>query len=194
MKLSCHRRIFAVLPFLVLAGACGARADGTLVSFSNFKSDALYEAWAANAKPAPVIQSTATNYAITATGYGVNWKYIGGKSSAAAGCTAIELDVTLAGPAAADGQLGPIVDLIDSDGTRNSYRWYGQTLGHHVLTLPLDAPTEVVKPGTAAGLNLAALQHLHLSVDPGQFGKAAPYTITFNSLRLTGSETAQAKP
>jgi len=150
-----------------------AAADVTIANFSNFKSDELYPSW----KSATVV-STDTNYVVTATGYGANYK----------------LDVTLSGPPTADGQLGPIVTLIDKDGTIYSYCWYGQTLGHHVLTMPIKSPTIIDKAGTVPGLDLANLQHLHLKLDPGQYGTSGSYTISWNKLRLIGGSSKAEKP
>jgi len=166
-----------------------AAADVTIANFSNFKSDELYPSW----KSATVV-STETNYAVIAIGYGANYKYIGYPAIDGTGCTNIELDVTLSGPPAADGQLGPIVTLIDKDGTIYSYCWYGQTLGHHVLTMPIKSPTIIDKAGTVPGLDLANLQHLHLKLDPGQYGTSGSYTISWNKLRLVGGSSKAEKP
>src|SRR6186997_428109 len=90
-----------------LAAAFGfvasAQADTVLTTFDDFFSGALYDSWAS---PNAVIESGTTNYVITATGYGSNWKYL---PVDGAGNTTIELTVTLSGAPAADGHLGPIV-------------------------------------------------------------------------------------
>ena len=189
MKTSFYR--FAVAALLLGVGLLdtAAAAEATIATFSNFTSDALYSSW----QSAKVVSSE-TNYSLTATGYGSNHKFIGQPPIDGAGCTRIELEVTLKGLAAADGQLGPIVTLIDGDGTAYSYRWYGQRLGHQVLTMPIHSPTVIEKPGTVPGLSLTNLQHLHLSLDPGQYGTAGPYTVTWSKLRLVGAKPAAPKP
>ena len=184
-----HRLVTIIALMGMMAIAHRADADVTITSFENFTSDNLYPSWNSKA-----VTSTPTNYIVTATGYGSNYKYIGSPAIDGTGCTQIELDVTLSGPPAANSELGPIVTLIDGDGTSYSYRWYGQTLGHHVLTMPVNSPTVVEKPGSVSGLDLAKLQHLHLSVDPGHFGKSGAYTIAWNKLRLIGGNSAPAKP
>jgi hypothetical protein len=94
------------------------------------------------------------------------------------------LTLSLSGPPAADGQLGPIVDLIDGDGTRYSYRWYGQTLGSHVLTSPVESPFSVEAAGATPGLDLNTLTHMHMQLDPGGFGVSGAYTVGWENLSL----------
>ena len=189
MKKLIHRIANASLILGSMTIVHRAAADATIANFSNFKSDELYTSW----KSATVV-STETNYVVTATGYGANYKYIGYPAIDGTGCTNIELDVTLSGPPAANGELGPIVTLIDKEGTTYSYCWYGQTLGHHVLTMPINSPTIIEKAGTVPGLDLANLQHLHLKLDPSHFGTSAAYTISWNKLRLVGGNAAAVKP
>jgi len=189
MKKLIRRIVTAGLMLGSMAIVGRAAADVTIANFSNFKSDELYPSW----KTATVV-STDTNYVITATGYGANYKYIGYPAIDGTGCTTIELDVTLSGPSAADGQLGPIVTLIDKDGTAYSYCWYGQTLGHHVLTMPVNSPTIIEKAGTVPGLDLANLQHMHLKLDPSHFGTSGAYTISWNKLLLVGGNSKTEKP
>lgn len=190
MKSNTYFRRLAVAGLLLgcIVAVHRVAADVTITDFSNFKSDALYPSW----KSATVV-STATNYSITATGYGSNYKYIGHPALDGSGCTDIELEVYLSGPTAADGQLGPIVTLIDGDGSAYSYRWYGQTMGHHVLTMPVQSPTVIEKPGTVPGLNLTNLLHLHMSLDPGQYGTTGDYTISWCKLRLIGGPATAVK-
>lgn len=171
-----------------LLAARSVQADATITSFDGFTSDDLYGSWNFAASPAPTIVSGATSYDVTATGYGSNYKYVGFPAIAGAGNTHIELRVNLSGPPAADGQLGPIVDLIDGDGTRNSYRWYGQTLGSHVLTSLVNAPFSVDAAGTTAGLDLNTLTHMHMQLDPGALGTSAAYTIQWQNLALVVPE------
>ena len=170
---------------LVVTAVCSiitsARADVTIASFDDFTSDALYDSWIS-----ATIDAGPTNYTIIATGYGSNYKFIGSPLIEGAGATTLRLDVTLSGPASAQGKLGPIVDLVDEDGTQYSYRWYGQSLGHRVLTMPIKAPTAVVTAGTTPGLSLTNLQHMHLQLDPGSFGTSGAYTVAWNDLSLTG--------
>ena len=163
-----------------LALVSSALGDTTITDFKNFTSDAVYASWAT-----ATINSTPTNYIITATGYGSNWKYIPANAS---GNTNVELTVDLSGPPAADGQLGPIVTLVDTAGVEYNYAWYGQTLGHHVLNMAVDSPT--FKGGTAGTLNLTNLNGIHMQLDPGGFGSSGAYTIAWDLLRLTGPSAA----
>jgi hypothetical protein len=165
---------------LLVAGV--VLADTPLTSFDNFFSDALYASWAA---PETVIVDGPTSYSITATGYGSNYKYLGIINGL--GETNVELTVTLAGPPVADGLLGPIISLVDGDGTYVNYAFFGQTLGQHVLNAPLSAPSWITAPGTTAGLDLTNIQHLHMQMDPGGFGTQGAYTVTWENLRLTGA-------
>jgi hypothetical protein len=170
---------------LALAGGLSlvssAMADANITTFDNFVSDALYPSWAL---PSATIVSGPTAYSVTAIGYGSNYKYIGAPVINGAGNTHLELTVTLSGPAAADGHLGPIIGLIDGDGTHVNYAWYGQLLGSHILTMPVDAPTWTAVPGTTPGLDLSTLTHMHMQLDPGGFGSSGAYTIAFENLSL----------
>jgi hypothetical protein len=80
--------------------------------------------------------------------------------------------------------LGPIIGLIDGDGTHHNYAWYGQTLGSHVLTTAMASPTWVAAPGTTPGFDLSTLTHMHMQLDPGGFGAAGAYTVEWQDLRL----------
>jgi hypothetical protein len=166
-----------------LVTASSALANTAITTFDDFWSDALYGSWAASAggieNPGP------TSYAITATGYGSNYKYIGVIDGT--GETTVELTVTISGPPAADGHIGPIISLVDGDGTFVNYAWYGQLLGQHTLTMPLASPTWQSAAGTTPGFDLATLTHMHMQVDPGGFGTAGAYTVTWENLRLTGA-------
>ncbi len=126
-----------------LFAADQARAETTITTFDNFTSDALYPSWAL---PSSTILSGPTSYSVTATGYGSNYKYIEDPSRLGAGNTHIELTTTLSGPPAADLHLGPIVTLIDTDGSRYNYAWYAQSLGPHVLTMAVESPSSIDAP------------------------------------------------
>lgn len=162
-----------------LAFASSSIAQVTITSFDNFTSDALYGSWST-----ATIVSGPTSYSITATGYGSNYKYIGFPVITGAGYLDLQLTVTLDGPAAADGELGPLVQLIDADGTHYHYRWYGQTLGSHVLTMPVESPSFVGAAGTTPGLDLNTLTHMHMELDPGGFGTSGAYTVEWQDLSL----------
>jgi len=164
-----------------LAIVSPAAADATITTFDNFVSDALYPSWAL---PSATIVSGPTAYSVTAIGYGSNYKYIEDPARNGAGNTHIQLSVTLSGPAGADGMLGPIITLIDTDGTRVNYAWFGQTLGSHVLTTAVDSPTWTDAPGAIPGLDLAGLQHMHMQLDPGGFGTSGFYTVSWENLSL----------
>ena len=174
---------FAAAMFSALAALNGAASADVLITsfeFGYFEND-LYDSWEA---PTATIDYGEESYSVTATGYGSNWTYIGGLGIQGAGNTHVKLDVTLEGPPAADGHLGPIITLVDADGTSNNYAWYGQLLGNHILTIPIASPTWTGAPGTTSGLDLNAIDHLHLQLDPGGFGAAGQYTVRWNELSL----------
>lgn len=160
-------------------------AATVITSFDSFTSDALYPSWAL---PTATIVSGPTSYSVTAVGYGSNYKYIGFPAITGAGNSHVQLTVALSGDPAADGLLGPIIDLIDEDGTRYSYRWYGQTLGNHVLTVPVESPSEIVDAGGTAGLNLNTLTHMHMQLDPSAY--SGQYTVEWQDLSLVVPEPA----
>lgn len=181
MRTLLTRAAWALTAALGLISAGGASAATTITTFDNFTSDALYPSWAL---PSSTIVSGPNSYSITATGYGSNYKYIGFPEILGAGNTHIELTVALSGPQAADGHLGPIVDVIDGDGTRYSFAWYGQNLGSHVLTMPVTSPTSIAAAGTTPGLDLNTLTHMHMQLDPGGFGSQGAYTVEWQNLQL----------
>jgi hypothetical protein len=164
----------------VLGLASSALADATISSFDNYTSDALYASWSS-----ATIVSGATNYSVTATNYGSNYKYIGFPAINGAGNTTVQLTVTLSGAPAADGKLGPLIQLIDGDGTTYAYRWYGQTLGHHVLTMPVNSPSAILAAGSTPGLDLTTLTHSHLELDPSSY--SGGYTVSWEDLSLVGA-------
>jgi hypothetical protein len=172
--------VTAFSALLTLSGA--ARADVLITTFDEeYFEDALYDSWKT---AATVITYGPESYSVTATGYGSNWTYIGEQAIQGADNTHVKLDVTLEGPPAADGHLGPIITLIDADGTANNYAWYGQLLGDNTLLLPIASPTWIGANGATAGLDLNAIEHLHLQLDPGGFGTQGPYTVRWNELSL----------
>ena len=171
--------LFAALSMTLLVGT--VQADALVTDFNNFNSDALFGSWGI-----ATVNSGTDSYSITATGYGSNYKYIEDAGRQGAGNTTIELSVTLSGPAAADGQLGPLVQLIDGDGSHYHYRWYGQTLGSHVLTRDVQSPDFIGAVGGTPGLDLNNLIHMHMELDPGGFGVSGAYTVSWENLALTG--------
>lgn len=180
MRLTLNRcGLAAALSMMLLTAT--AQADALITDFNNFVSDALYPSWAL---PSSTVVSGPNAYSITATGYGSNYKYIGFPEIHGAGSKYIELTATLSGPPAADGHLGPIVGLIDGDGTHVNFAWYGQLLGSHVLTMPVDSPTWTAAAGSTPGLDLNTLTHMHMQLDPGGFGTQGQYTIAWENLRL----------
>lgn len=168
---------------LCVAGAA-AQAQTLITDFSFFNSNALYASWAA---PEAVIDSGEQDYSITAAGYGSNYAYIGALGVFGAGNTHLELEVSLSGPPAADGKLGPIVTLVDGDSTRYNFAWYGQTLGDHILRAHVDAPTWVDAVGDVPGLDLDTLQHMHMQLDPSTFVAPDAYTVVWKNLALTAA-------
>lgn len=158
-----------------------ALADTPLATFDeNFAMDGLF-AWSD-----AIVESTANGYSIIDRGYGSGYKNITPNIDASDETT-IELTVRVSGQGAAANApvSGPIVSLVDTDGTFYNFAWYGRTTGRHVLTAPLSSPTSVQAPGSTPGLNLAALDFFHLQDDPGDF--AGTYTIVFERLRLIGA-------
>ena len=167
----------ALSAMVTLNGA--AKADTLITTFDeNYFENALYASWTTAS-----IEYGPDSYSVTATGYGSNWTYIGDPRIMGAGNTHIKLDVTLEGPPEADGLLGPIVTLVDADGTRNNYAWFGQLLGNHILTLPLTSPTWVEAAGTTPGLDLDMIDHMHLQLDPSSY-TSGPYTVRWNEVSL----------
>jgi hypothetical protein len=158
-----------------------APAETVISTFDdNFSLDGLF-AWAS-----AVVAATSTNYSVTFSGYGSGYKRLDPVIDAS-GETIIKLTVTLSAPGAGpkDPISGPIVSLVDGDGTFYNYAWYGQTIGTHVLTAPLKAPTSVSAAGTVSGLDLSSLAFFHLQDDPGAY--QGEYTISFEDLRLVGA-------
>jgi hypothetical protein len=172
------KRLACVLTFAAgLTLASSASAETIVNTFDYFSSGALYASWST-----ATIDSGETAYTITATGYGSNWKY---NPIDATGETTVQLTVTLNSAGVNDGKLGPIVTFVDADGTKWHYAWYGQTNGHHVLTMPLSEPTWKEIAGSVSGLDLATLTHLHMQLDPSSY--SGLYTIAWEDLRLTGA-------
>ncbi len=165
----------------VVARGATASAQVLITDFSFFNSNELYASWA---DPSATIVSGEESYSVTATGYGSNYAYIGSAGIIGEGLTHLELEVSLSGPPAADGQLGPIISLVDADGSYYNYAWFGQTLGDHVLRANLAAPAWISNPGTEPGLFLDGLPHMHMQVDPAQFGTTGAYTIEWKNLNL----------
>jgi hypothetical protein len=160
---------------LLLSGS--AIADTNIVTFDeNFFMDGLF-AWS----DATVVANN-NGYSITDMGYGSGYKAINPNIDGS-GNTNIELTVTLSGPGG-DGFLGPIVKLVDGDGTGMDFAWYGQTLGSHVLNANLATAGILREAGADSKLNLATLSFFHLQLDPSSY--SGQYTIRFEKLRLTG--------
>ncbi|MGA4645162.1 hypothetical protein [Limisphaera sp. 4302-co] len=170
---------------LDLAAARPARAETVIATFDDFFAlDGLF-AWAD-----ATIVATETNYSITDVCYGSGYKDINVDAS---GETTVQVIVTLDGPPEADGHLGPIVSLVDADGTFYNYAWYGQTRGRHVLTMDVNQPTFVSGEGSVPGLDLAHLDFFHLQLDPGFFGCRGAYTVTWEDFRLIGAPGLRIK-
>lgn len=176
-------KVLAVASALVMGGS--ALAETVITTFDDdFQLDGLF-AWSD-----AVVVSTATNYSITDTGYGSGYKDINPNLDAT-GETTIQLTVTLSanGGSPTAPISGPIVSLVDGDGTFYNFAWYGKTAGTYVLTAPLKAPTSIQAAGSVAGLDLATLDFFHLQDDPGSYH--GEYTITFEDLRLIGAPGPQ---
>jgi hypothetical protein len=166
----------------ILAGfgaISSGKADTTIATFDeNFYMDGLF-AWA----DATVV-ADANGYSITDTGYGSGYKDINPNIDAT-GETTIEVRVTItAATGPSDPASGPIVSLVDGDGTFVNFAWFGQTIGTHTLTAALNSPSWQTQAGTVPGLNLATLDFFHLQDDPG--AHTGQYTIRWEIFRLTG--------
>jgi len=168
---------------LLCVGVCllrSAPAETVLSTFETFTLDGLFSSWAS-----ATVVSDATNYSITAAGYGSGFKAFTPNIDATAE-TNIELTVTLTSTNSPNTQIsGPIVSLVDADGTFYNYAWYGQVAGTHVLKASLRQPTFTSGAGSVPGLDLSKLAFFHLQDDPGTY--SGQYTIAFNLLRLTGA-------
>jgi hypothetical protein len=174
------KRLHVILLCIGFLFLRSASAETVLTTFENFTLDGLFSSWAS-----ATVVSDPTNYSITATGYGSGYKGITPNIDAT-GETNIELTVTLTGTNAANTPMsGPIVSLVDADGTFYNYAWYGQIAGTHVLKASLRQPTFTSGAGTVPGLDLSRLAFFHLQDDPGTY--SGQYTIAFNLLRLTGA-------
>lgn len=150
-------------------------ADTTITTFDNFNLDGLFANWGS-----AVVVSGPTAYTITASGYGSGFEDINPNINAS-GETTVELTLSLSGGA---GPIsGPIVSLVDGDGTFWNYAWFGLSAGNHTLTMDLNTPTFISGAGAVPGLDLTTLDFFHLQDDPGGFG--GTYTISFEHLRLT---------
>jgi len=124
-------------------------AETVISTFDDFNLDGLFPSWAV-----ATVVSSPTGYSITASGYGSGYKGINPNIDAT-GETNIELTVTLSGAGPANSPIsGPIVSLVDADGTFYNYAWYGQTAGTHVLKANLSTPTFISAPGSVSGLDL----------------------------------------
>jgi hypothetical protein len=162
--------------------ACGlalvtpAFAATTITTFDNFNLDGVFANWAS-----ATIVSGPTAYSITASGYGSGFEDINPNVNAL-GETTVELTLTLSG---GSGPIsGPIVSLVDADGTFYNYAWYGQTAGSYTLTAPVNSPSFISSAGSVPGLDLSNLDFFHLQDDPGSY--SGTYTISFENLSLTG--------
>jgi hypothetical protein len=162
---------------LTVAG-CLAMANSasavTVSTFDNFTPDGLYGSWAAAG-----LVSGPTAWTVNAPGgFGGTYKYLGDID--ASGTTALSLDVTIAG--AAGVAVGPIIALIDADGTEWNYAWYGTPAGNWLLNMDVATPTYMSNAGTTPGMDLSHITAMHVQTDPGAWG--SPYDITWNNLDL----------
>lgn len=156
---------------LALAGSLAlvspAVAATTITTFDSFNMSGLF-AWS----DATVV-SGPTSYSITDTGYGSGYYDINPNINASGGTT-LEVTLSLSGASEANGLLGPIISLVDGDGTFINFPWYGQTLGSHVLTADLTA---------FPALDLSTLDFFHLQLDPS--GYAGAYTVEWQNMQIT---------
>lgn len=167
-----------LLPILAVV-PLPAAAETVIATFDDFNLDGLF-AWSDAA-----VDSGPESFSVTDSGYGSGYKNITPNLDAS-GETTLELTVTLSGDVPAGTPVsGPIVSLVDADGTFVNYAWYGRSIGRWILKAALNSPTSISNPGTVPGLDLSRLDFFHLQDDPGAYrGK---YTITFEHLRLIGA-------
>ncbi|MBL9172800.1 MAG: hypothetical protein JNL10_04635 [Verrucomicrobiales bacterium] len=164
--------VLTVVPFPIVA-------ETVIATFDDFNLDGLF-AWSD-----AVVDSGPESYSITDSGYGSGFKNINPNLDAS-GETTLELTVTLSGDVPAGTPVsGPIVSLVDADGTFANYAWYGRSIGRRILKVALNSPTSISNPGTVPGLDLSSLDFFHLQDDPGAY--KGTYTITFEHLRLIGA-------
>lgn len=156
--------VIAMASGLVIVSS--AMADTTINTFDNFNLTGLF-GWSD-----ATIVSGPTSYSVTDTGYGSGYFDINPNINASGG-TILEVTLSLSGAPAADGQLGPIVTLVDGDGTGVDFAWYGQTLGSHVLTADLTA---------FPALDLSTLDFFHLQLDPS--GYSGAYTVEWQNMQI----------
>jgi hypothetical protein len=156
----------------IMASGGGGGGCATISTFDDFNLDGTYANW-----PTATIDSTPTNYQVTATGFGGGYK--GVVTISTLSTLTLELDVTLT----ASDVMAPIVILEDGDGTQLQFAWYNTTAGNHVLTMPLSSGV-IVQAGSTPGFNYSAISFFHLQVDPEGVGDA--YTAAFNNLAITG--------
>src|SRR5258706_10549159 len=176
MKQQSQWRMYGLATAGLLAFVAAASADTTINTFDLFNLDGTYGNWST-----AIITSGATSYSVTSSGFGGGFKDINPNINAS-GATTIELTISLQG---APGPIsGPIVALVDGDGSLYNYAWYGQAAGNNqVLTMNLNSPTFISNAGSVPGLDLSNLDFFHLQDDPG--GYSGSYTISFENLALT---------
>jgi hypothetical protein len=177
-----HAKWLAALVVLIgsLALLSSATAETIITTFADFNLDGVYASWVS-----ATIVSLPISYSVTAAGFGSGYKALTPNIDATTE-TNIELTVTLTGSASPNAPIsGPIVSLVDADGTFYNYAWYGQTQGTHVLRMDLNTPTFISAVGNTSGLDLSRLAFFHLQDDPGVY--SGQYTIAFELLRLTGA-------
>jgi uncharacterized ParB-like nuclease family protein len=163
------------------SGATGICAE--VSTFDNVGLSGLYGNWTTQT-PTP------TNLQVTATGWGGGYAGIVPSISTTSNKT-LQLNVTLAATAAANGKLGPIVVLEDGDGTQIRFAWYGQTPANNlVLTNALSAGT-IVQGGTLAGFDFSSIKYFQLQLDPG--GYAGSYTAAWNDLAIIGCDNTNSE-
>ncbi|EEF60603.1 hypothetical protein [Pedosphaera parvula] len=176
--------------------ARSTKADTTISTFDTpgfSPPNALYASWSS-----ATVTPTPTNYIIGSSGgYGSLWKQVGPIN--AAGNSNIVFDVTLSSTDTnASGKIGPIITLTDGDGTVVSYRWYGRTLGNHILTGSLSNVaqssdngatnnTGYLIVGNPANLDLSSIWHLNVELDPSTYGGA--YTVALNDVKFTSGSS-----
>lgn len=165
-----------------LALANRAVADTLVTTFDNYNPNAEYGAWSLGFNT-----SDPTAYTTVGVGFGGAYKDIIPNPDGT-GETMVELTVTVN-----EGDAPNVLAVLgDTDGSEYAYRWFTLGPGTHVLTQPLSpvpgsvpgADSFISNPGGAAGLNVSAIDFLHIQVDA--HGSSTPYNVSFDNLRLIG--------
>lgn len=182
MRSLCRRLSTGAALAAALAAAQFAAADTLITNFDDYNPNSEYGAWSAGFNT-----SDPTAYTTVGVGFGGAYKDIIPNPNGT-GETTVELTVTVT-----SGDAPNVLAVLgDTDGSEYAYRWFTLGPGTHVLSQPLSpvpgsvpgGDSFISNAGGAAGLNIAAIDFLHIQVDA--HGSAVPYNVSFDNLRLIG--------